>query len=754
MSSTPPPTTQVLHVPTLHEVVWPEEAIFLVDRALPVAYRDHFPASSTIFVEGGEALKTFRSIEILAEQILHLRATRPLTLVAVGGGSIGDAIGFLASILWRGVGLWHVPTTLLAMVDSAHGGKTAVNLKGRKNQLGTFYPAEKVVISRSFLATLPHSLREEGFVELLKALWLGAPECLEHLDHFPTLEGLLSGPVDRHDHLWAELLERAIAVKEEVVAEDPFEITGLRRILNLGHTAGHGLEALYKLPHGRAVAWGLAAMAILSYDEGKLSAQQRDRLLLHLEPLLTPLPDHFSPGELERFHFYLDQDKKRVDGKLISILLDTPGKPLQTNHLSSDHWWDASRQAYQWWRTRPLKVKAPSRSIGRPIDLPLDKSQANRSAMIAALRPGPTVRHLSSGTTSADVADMNRALGILKQQGSDEPVTLFAGEGGTVGRFLLAMAATRQGQTTLIFGEGLRSRPHDPLVEALRKGGASVQKTPQGYQVRGPRHLPDSFQIDVSRSSQFASALALLAAQGSEFTLFTKGPWVSRPYFDLTLAQLREAGVEITENQGEKSFLFRPTERLNAPLEMTIPADTSASVVWRVLAALRGENYQWPPEDPTHPDGAVIAILEALLATSPTGVLEVDLSESPDLAPCLAAFAIQIPQALLVRGAAHLRLKESDRIVDLHAAFEELDLHFAIRDDGFFIPSGVQSPAHDRCFDARGDHRLAMAALVLSASDTPIMIRDAQAVRKSYPDLWRHARQAGFHVQPFLLRVE
>ena len=132
----------------LEEVKWPEDACFIVDRDLPRELIDALPGEAVIFVRAGEGLKSLVRMDGLAEEVLAVRSTKPLTLIAVGGGSVGDAVGFLASVLWRGVRLWHVPTTLLAMVDSAHGGKTAVNLSGAKNQLGTFYTADRVVIVR------------------------------------------------------------------------------------------------------------------------------------------------------------------------------------------------------------------------------------------------------------------------------------------------------------------------------------------------------------------------------------------------------------------------------------------------------------------------------------------------------------------------------------------------------------------------------------------------------------------------------
>lgn len=745
MSSSP----EVQHVAHICDLTWPQDAIFLVDDALPREHLNDLPRKRILFLPAGEDLKSLHRIGEVAEEVLALRTTRPLTLVAIGGGSLGDAAGFLASILWRGVALWHVPTTLLAMVDSAHGGKTALNLGGRKNQLGTFYPADKVIIARSFLHTLPYALREEGFAELLKALWLGGSPLLSRLDDLTTRENLLGGDIDAFDPLWEELLTASIEIKNRIVAQDPFEKSGLRRILNFGHTAGHGLEALYRIPHGRAVAWGMAAAAFLSVSEGQLPPAERDRLLMHLEPLLIPLPDHTTPGELKHFRHLLSGDKKQVDGKLISILLNAPGDPQQVNQISPDQWWNASRDAYQWWRTRPLRIKAPAgKPIIPPVLLPADKSQANRLAIIEALRPGPTLRHLPPCTPSADIADMNRCVAQFQSTDPHQNLTLFTGEGGTVGRFLMALAATRPGRTELIFAEGLRTRPHDALAQALRDAGAKFTKTDQGYLVHGFTTLPDTLSVDASLSSQYASALALLAAAGHSFHLRFHNKLVSRPYFEMTLSLLQSAGVTVTEH-GPDHYSFAPRPELSEPWEVAVSSDTSASVVWRILAARSNHPYDWPPENPEHPDHLITTVIRLLLAASPESLIKVDLADAPDLAPCLAAFAALIPPGLLVTGASHLHHKESNRILDLKASLREVDIHIEDRPDGFFVPSGIQAPNASHPFDARGDHRLAMAGLILTTAGHALILPDAQAVRKSYPDLWRHARQRGFSIAPY-----
>ncbi len=206
----------------------------------------------------GERAKSWPVVQRLARELLERGAHRGSPLLALGGGVVGDLTGFLASIFMRGLPFIQVPTTLLAMVDAAIGGKTAINLPEGKNLLGTFHQPRLVAIDPDFLQTLPRAELLNGLAEVVKAAFICDAGLLESLA--AGTNRLLK---DREE--LTEIIYRAAAIKAEVVAQDERE-GGLRRILNFGHTLGHGLEAAshFKLPHGRAVAWGMLAALSLS----------------------------------------------------------------------------------------------------------------------------------------------------------------------------------------------------------------------------------------------------------------------------------------------------------------------------------------------------------------------------------------------------------------------------------------------------------------------------------------------------------
>jgi len=269
----------------------------------------------------GERSKTWAVVQRLAGELLAHGAHRQTPLIALGGGVVGDLTGFLASIFMRGLPCIQVPTTLLAMVDAAIGGKTAINLPQGKNLVGTFHQPRLVAIDPQFLRTLPRSERLNGLAEVVKAGFIQEPELLTRLEgmHLRLFED---------EEALTEVIYRALAIKVRVVAADERE-GGLRRILNFGHTLGHALEAAsrFRLPHGRAVAWGMVAALHLSQQVAGLPAaemQQGINLIRDLGLTRRPLP----PLDPEAVLAALAVDKKRQEDGVPFVLLRRWGEPV------------------------------------------------------------------------------------------------------------------------------------------------------------------------------------------------------------------------------------------------------------------------------------------------------------------------------------------------------------------------------------------------------------------------------------------
>lgn len=736
---------------TLLDVPWPRDALFVADANLPVAILDALPADALIRVDAGESLKRLTRIEQLADEVLSRRATRPLTIVAVGGGSLGDAVGFLASILWRGVDLWHVPTTLLAMVDSAHGGKTAVNLGAAKNQLGTFYPAHAIVICEQVLGNLPLTQRRHGLTELIKGLWLGDAELLNEVDGCMEAAAFASFDVVCDELM--KWLEHAIEVKREVVRRDPFETLGIRTQLNFGHTAAHALELELGAPHGVAVAWGMAAAAQLSVSHAALPAVQRDRLLTHLEPLLEPLARHPQDISRSRFVELIGRDKKRVNGLLRSVLLNAPGQAEVVTHITPELWYESLCAVYDARHGAVHRISWCAPCI-HEVRLSASKSELNRALLIKALRPGETL--LTGESRADDVERLRVALDVLAHTPSEEPCTVDAGLGGTTLRFLMVAALTRQKAVTIKASPRLLERPHDALIEAMESLGASCTKTREALVVIPPDVLAQEFEADisVSASSQYASALAMLAASGRTVTLnlktndvggFDHERVVSWLYMQMTLDMLKEVGVRVdVDMQHGRVHLCSEPDARHESRDLTAHPDESSAALWRVAAFLGAPvSVEGLPEVSRQVDRVLVEILEQLDAIRDEDtILEVDLGQSPDLAPVLSAAAVHINAGLRITNATHLRLKESNRIEDLVTAYAAVGISVEAHDDGILVPVGTQHANSTGVWPTYHDHRLAMTAMVC-ALHTPVRVQAPWVVTKSYPELLADMRQAG-----------
>lgn len=230
--------------------------------------------STILEMSDGERFKRLSTLERLAEKLVEAGADRDTTLIALGGGVTCDVTGFLASVYMRGVRVIQIPTTVLAQVDAAIGGKTGVNLRSGKNLIGTFHQPQTVLIDPAVLATLPSREYRAGLYESLKCGIIGDAEL------FHLFESRRREILDRDPETLEKVIARSVRLKASVVSADERE-SGLRQVLNLGHTIGHALEAetrYTQLLHGEAVAWGMIAATNIAVGIGKLEALTGERV--------------------------------------------------------------------------------------------------------------------------------------------------------------------------------------------------------------------------------------------------------------------------------------------------------------------------------------------------------------------------------------------------------------------------------------------------------------------------------------------
>lgn len=297
-------------LPGLTKKEHPDETPVIVsDRTILKHYRplvdELFPEALILEVPAGEEQKNLGTVEALARQMLEAGITRSGVLIGVGGGVITDLAGFLASVYMRGIAYIAVPTSLLGMVDAAVGGKTGVNLIS-KNSIGTFYPAKRIVIDTDFLNKLGDRELRSGLGEAIKYAAI--------IDS--SLEAdLLKSPLDR-----LSVIKKSVAAKTRISQQD-FEESGMRKLLNFGHTFGHAVEQLsnYYLQHGEAISIGMVLANKLAQKLGKQGKETGDRIeaLIRHHGLPTRIPADMRFEDLAE----LVRKDKKVHGKTIDFII-------------------------------------------------------------------------------------------------------------------------------------------------------------------------------------------------------------------------------------------------------------------------------------------------------------------------------------------------------------------------------------------------------------------------------------------------
>ena len=277
----------------------------------------------------GETSKSANEYLNLLEKLAKLKFDRSDLMIALGGGMVGDITGFTAASYLRGIDFIQIPTSLLAQVDSSVGGKTAINIERGKNLVGAFYNPKLVLISTSFLETLPNNQFRSGLGEIVKYSLLGNKKIRSILENN-------SKEIQKKDPIVMEnLISESIKTKAKIVTKDEKE-NGIRAILNLGHTFGHAIEAFKKykgITHGQAVIYGIQIIARISYLEGLIDQSKYKDLDNTIHSL--GLDADFQKFKYQDLKKFIMNDKKVTGGKLNLIMLDKNLNGFKTNKFDS-----------------------------------------------------------------------------------------------------------------------------------------------------------------------------------------------------------------------------------------------------------------------------------------------------------------------------------------------------------------------------------------------------------------------------------
>ena len=304
-----------LHLP---DIANKKNVVIITDENLYQFHEGKFAGYNVIRFPAGEQNKNQSTVDYIIQELIKLESAKNTVLIGVGGGVVTDITGYVSAVYMRGIQFGLVPTSILAMVDAAIGGKNGIDVGVYKNMAGTFRQPEFILYDYTFLKTLPVNEWVNGFAEIIKHA------CIKDKIMFSTLERYSLHDFQADETLIAELIESNVKIKAAIVCADEFE-KGDRKLLNFGHTIGHAVENLYRIPHGHAISIGMVAACNISEQESGLHFEEAKKIIQLLAKYHLPVDietDH------EKVFDVLKMDKKRVDDEINFILLTKIGEAI------------------------------------------------------------------------------------------------------------------------------------------------------------------------------------------------------------------------------------------------------------------------------------------------------------------------------------------------------------------------------------------------------------------------------------------
>lgn len=592
----------------------------------------------TYVISPGEANKNRITKAAVEDFLLAEGCTRDTVIVAMGGGIIGDMIGYVAATFMRGVRVVQVPTTLLAMVDSSIGGKTAIDTPLGKNFIGAFWQPKFVMVDISFLTTLPVREFINGMAEVIKtaAIWdeVEFDRLEAHTEQFLQVINSRSGEdgqVDLTsilDHIYTLVLN-SIKVKAEVVSLDERE-GGLRNLLNFGHSIGHAYEAILtpQALHGECVSIGAIKEAELSRYLGHLSPVAVSRLAKCFAGYGLPISIHDKVvqsrinGKVCPLEILLKKmaiDKKNDGSKKKVVLLKKIGQCYEPQASYVD---DEDLRVIL---TEDIQVYPFDLQSKKEVEItpPGSKSISNRALILAALGKGQCklknllhsddTQHMLAAVSALQGAEItwedNGDTVVLNGNGGKLLTTdeeIYLGNAGTASRFLTTVACLvkpNQSLTELVLtgNKRMQERPNGPLIDALRTNGAQIEclnregslpiRVQCGSGLKGGR-----IELGATVSSQYVSSILMAApyAQSPVTLSLVGGKPISQLYIDMTIRMMAAFGIEVTKSETEEYTYEIPCGTYVNPSEYVIESDASSATYPLAYAAMTGTKCTVP----------------------------------------------------------------------------------------------------------------------------------------------------------------
>ncbi|KAF4587581.1 Pentafunctional AROM polypeptide [Ophiocordyceps camponoti-floridani] len=751
----------------------------------------------TYAVPPGEASKCREIKAEIEDWMLSQSCTRDTVLIALGGGVIGDMIGYVAATFMRGIRFVQVPTTLLAMVDSSIGGKTAIDTPMGKNLVGAFWQPRRIYIDLKFLDTLPPREFFNGMSEVIKtaAIWNEAEFAFleqQAADIVTCASSTAKNRLQPVKEAVKRIVVNAARVKADVVTRDERE-GGLRNLLNFGHSIGHAIEAILapQILHGEAVAIGMVKEAELARFVGVLRPHAVARLSKCIASFGLPTSLHdkqvvkLTAGkqcQVEEMLRKMSVDKKNDGEQKKVVLLSTIGKTHEDKASVVD---DSSIKLILSSSVRVTPGVPPNWQV--TVTPPGSKSISNRALIMAALGSGrcrlknllhsDDTEYMLSAITrlrgasfswkdAGEVLEVHGRAGQLQASKDD----LYIGNAGTASRFLATVVALCQPadgikHTILTGNDRMKTRPIGPLVDALRSNGVDVEYLELDKSLPLRVHAAGGFdggliELAATVSSQYVSSILMAApfAKKPVTLRLVGGKPVSQPYIDMTISMMLSFGLVVTRSDLETNTYHIPQGVYRNPLEYTIESDASSATYPLAVAAITGMTCIVPnigsqslqgdarfAVDILRPMGCLVEQDEVSTKVTgpPVGTLRglphVDMEPMTDAFLTASVLAAVAQGKTQITGIANQRVKECNRIKAMVDELSKFGVKCSELEDGIEIYgdslTGMRSAdATIHCYD---DHRVAMSFSVLAvASPGATVITQRECVGKTWPGWW------------------
>lgn len=695
----------------------PDDYLLIIDQKIFYLYQDYLKpilnnSNGYLLIKAKETNKNQISVNQIYDFLFENNATRYTNLISIGGGLIGDLVGYCAATYLRGLPFIQIPTTLLSQVDSSIGAKVGINRFNHKNMIGTFYPASLIIIDSFFLTKLSTRQFKSGLVELIKHGLIADENLFKEIEKYDNIQQI------KNDSNLIELIKQSLLIKKKYVIEDPYDL-GIRHTLNYAHTLAHALELESDLYHGECLA-----IAVLVNLYGSTDYLRVKNLFQILE-----LIREFPPLNINK----IINDKKRIKDNIKEVFLNKIGesylKEVKITSLIKQYQSNYQKLSQEYQVFSPYFILNPQKLQGS-VSIPPSKSALHRYLIASALSNEKTILYPITSlnddikTTievlkhlNTRVEYLDNKLIITPYQYDDLSKIINFNESASTLRMLLLFLVNKQ----LVGHPSLTKRPIDTYLDIFNKQKITYNTNDKIIEFN--KSLKSGiFEINENISSQFISGLLFyLPTLNNDSQIILKDKPISLPYIKMTMQTLKDFNVEI-KTQDYQHYYIKGNQKYCSKPSYQIEQDYSARSFFEVARQFNDINITNPITPSLQGDYQLIKIIN-----DKEKVL--NLENSIDAAPIMSIYYSKIGGTL--NNTQRLVFKESNRLQAIENILTKAKIPFSSKDNTLIIKA---AQFNGNTFNTFHDHRITMSLIIAcTISNSPIIINEVTSINKSFP---------------------